>query len=196
MSRVVSQCPHCAHKLPLESLRWEEPTACPMCSRRFFGEVFPAFSRGIAVGEKPERVLDATEASCFFHEMNRAAQSCGSCGRFMCDLCTLSLPTGNVCPECFAAGGRLGVAVPETERSRRLWGSITLWLAFGPILAWPISAVAAPAGVVAALYGMNKPGSITGRGRWKLWLGLVCCLLISAAWAWLLVSTLEAMFQK
>jgi hypothetical protein len=77
-----------------------------------------------------------------------------------------------------------------------MWGSIVVLLAFGPILFWPISSIAAPAGIVTALYGMNKPRSLTGRGRWKLWFGLISCLCISGLWLWVLVNFLNSFIRR
>lgn len=192
MSEAASHCPNCAHKLPLQQLQWSEPLACPKCSRTYLGEAFPALLRGLSEGAMPQRLIDSSEASCFFHPANRAAQSCTSCGRFMCELCALDLPTGTVCPECFATGGHAGAAAPATDRSRRIWGSLVMLLAFGPILVWPVSAIAAPAGIAVAIYGWNKPGSLTGKGRWKLWLGLLSCMAITLVWAWFMVVLFQA----
>ena len=182
-------CPKCGNKVPLELLRWETEHKCNACRTSFIGESFPALMRQQERGQRAESVADPSEASCFFHQGNRAANSCSACGRFVCALCSLDLPTGVVCPSCFNDGGLAAKAAPVLEKSRRIWSSIAMWvLVASGIFFWPSTLITAPVAGGMALYGLCRPGSLTGHGRWKNYVAFLLAMAVTAVWVWAIIT--------
>ena len=183
-------CPRCGHKMPLELLRWGSMLTCAVCHAPFQGEIFPALFREPEQGRKAESLGNDQEASCFFHLDNRAVHSCSTCGRFVCALCALELPSGVVCPGCFGDEKMVAKAAPVLEKSRRIWSSVAAWLlGLSCIFFWPLTIGTAPVACGLAIYGMRQPGSLTGRGRWKNVVVLIVGLMVVAAWAWGILSS-------
>lgn len=190
-------CPRCGHKIPLEMLRWGSFLPCTMCHASFQGEIFPALSREQERGRKAEALVDEAEASCFFHLQNRAVQACGTCGRFVCALCALELPSGVVCPDCFSHDGAVAKVAPVLEKSRRIWSSVAAWLlGLSFLFFWPLTIATAPVACGLAVYGMRQPGSLTGRGWWRNVAVLIVGLIFIAAWVWgIATSTVGAWLE-
>jgi len=138
---------------------------CPHCRSAVQCEVFPALYAGPRIGRPGDPLVDAAEASCFFHAEKRAAVACDSCGRFLCSLCDLDMGGRHICPQCFTAGRKKG-ALRDLDHYRVSWAGIALLVAVLPALAFsfvmPFTAVAA---LALAAIGLRKPGSITGRRR-------------------------------
>lgn len=183
-------CPRCGHKLALDQLRWDTPTPCPACRTALRGEAFPALLRPLLRGQRADAVMDEREAACFFHEDNRAVNACATCGRFVCSLCALELPSGVACPSCFNDGGLAASSSPVLEKSRRIWSSLaSVMLLLSALVFWPSTLVTAPVAGGMAIYGMRRPGSLTGRGRWKNVAVLILALIVMGLWAWGLTNS-------
>ena len=126
---------------------------------------FPALFTGPRVGRAGDPLVDAEEASCFFHTEKLAAVACDSCGRFLCALCDLEMSGRHICPQCFSAGRKKG-SLRDLDHYRTSWAGIALLLAVVPLAFFsfvlPFTAVAA---LVVVFIGIRKPGSITGQRR-------------------------------
>lgn len=176
-------CPRCGHKLPVEMLRLGSHVECTVCHASFQGEIFPALFREQERGQRAESLADDAEASCFFHLQNRAVQACGTCGRFVCALCALELPSGVVCPDCFSNDRAVASSAPVLEKSRRIWSSVAAWLlGISFLFFWPLTLATAPVACCMAIYGMRQPGSLTGRGWWRNVAVLIVGLIVVAGW--------------
>src|ERR1051326_2041864 len=96
MAVAVIRCMSCAWALPPNIWNGEEFQNCPGCGQPLQARVFPAIAHA-AAGAAPEAVALPSEASCFYHEHNRAVNPCAQCGRFLCSLCELQLPGRVLC---------------------------------------------------------------------------------------------------
>ena len=101
-------CPKCHGVIPAPSSAGRGMAVCPRCRAGVEFEVFPALFAGPRLGRAGEALVDASEASCFFHAEKRAAVACESCGRFLCALCDLEMEGRHICPTCLAAGRKKG----------------------------------------------------------------------------------------
>jgi len=144
-------------------------------------DVFPAFFRSIETGSAGERILIDGEASCFYHPQKRATLPCASCGRFLCALCDVDLNGQHICPVCLDAGQKKG-KLAEIENKRTLYDSAALSLALLPLLMWVVTIITAPAAIVMAIYAWNKPSSIVGRTRIRIYLAIFFGLLQITGW--------------
>jgi hypothetical protein len=132
-------------------------------------EVFPAFTRPIAVGTIGEAIVIEGEAACFYHPQKRATVPCGICGRFLCALCDLELNGQHVCPNCLETGRKKG-QLENLDTRRTPYDSAALTLAcVGPLTCGITSVLA----IGFALYGWRKPGSLIPRTRLRSILALV-----------------------
>ena len=142
------------------------PAPCPNCRSELLCEVFPALHAGLRIGRPGDALVDASEASCFFHPEKRAAIACESCGRFLCALCDLEVESSHICPSCLAAGRRKGT-LSGLDQYRASFTGIALLVATVPIAAfWPLTTITAPASLVFLVLAWRKPPSLTGRRRW------------------------------
>jgi hypothetical protein len=161
-------CPSC--RAPLPEAAWQNgPVQCPACRKGIELEVFPALFAGPRIGRPGEPLVDASEASCFFHAEKRAAVACESCGRFLCALCDLEVDGRHICPSCLAAGRKKG-AMKGLDQFRLSWPGIALLMAIVlPLAFYPLTPLWGASALVALAIGLRKPGSITGRRRWLVW---------------------------
>ncbi len=141
------------------------PAQCPACRTSIELEVFPALFAGPRIGRPGEPLVDAGDASCFFHPEKRAAVACESCGRFLCALCDLEVDHRHICPSCLAAGRKKG-AMQGLDQFRLSWAGIALLVAIVlPLVFYPLLPVWGASALVLLIIGLRKPGSITGRRR-------------------------------
>lgn len=165
MSVAILKCPKCRTPLPEAFFNAGRFAPCPSCRRAVQCETFPALHAGPRLGRPGDPLVDASEASCFFHAEKRAAVACDSCGRLICSLCDLDMGGRHICPQCFSSGRKKG-ALRDLDHYRTSWASIALLIAVLPLLVFsfvvPFTAVAA---LVVAFIGLRKPGSITGQRR-------------------------------
>jgi hypothetical protein len=177
-------CPKCRVALPDALFNRGAFAPCPNCGTAVRCEVFPALYAGPRIGRPGELLVDASEASCFFHPEKKAAVACDSCGRFLCALCDLDFAGRHICPSCLAAGRKKG-ALGNLDHFRFSWTGLALLLSVVPLIVYPITCITAPIAIVVALIGLRKPPSLTGRRRV---LTLIVALTFSlgevGAWIW------------
>lgn len=176
-------CPNCGTSWSLDPTALSMMAACPLCQKETRVHVFPSFFREEnPASAVPEAVVIEGEASCFYHPGKRASVPCSSCGRFLCALCDVKLGDRNLCPGCIEAGRTKG-KITELEASRVLWDSTALMLSVLPlVLCFWASILTAPAAIVVAIIGWNKPTSVVRRNRWRLWLAVLLGTLEIAGW--------------
>ena len=188
VNEQVPLCPKCRVALPDALFNRSEFAPCPNCGVAVRCEVFPALYAGPRIGRPGELLVDASEASCFFHPEKKAAVACESCGRFLCALCDLDFAGRHICPSCLAAGRKKG-ALGNLDHFRFSWTGLSLLLSTIPLLLFPfffLTLVTAPTAIVVALIGLRRPASLTGRRRV---IGLTVALALAVAeiiaWIWL-----------
>jgi len=158
-------CPSCRTEIPFELSPPGFNHICPACLQPVEGLIFPAFHRPPNRGASAEAVVTAEDAGCFYHPESRAQQACEVCGRFLCHLCDVVLSGRHVCPACVNAGTK-SPRIPNLDGSRILYGGIAVMIALIPLLiAWPVTFITGPLAVFVAIYGWNKPQSLTGTRR-------------------------------
>lgn len=128
-----------------------------------------------------EPVVTAEEASCFYHPEQRAAESCGRCGRFLCALCDLEIGSEHLCPTCFE-GGRKSGKLSQVQNRRTLYDSLALSLAILPMIVWPLTIITAPLVLFISVYYWKKPLSIIPRTRGRFVWAIIFALLQIAGW--------------
>src|SRR6266436_3836534 len=174
-------CSKCHLPLPETAINTGDFIQCPFCSVPLQTDVFPAFFKPIQTGSAGETILVEGEASCFYHPSKRASIPCASCGRFLCALCDVELNGQHICPVCLESGQKKG-KLTELENKRTLYDSAALSLTILPLLMWPLTLLTAPAAVVLAIYAWNKPSSIVGRTRARIYLAILFGLLEVGGW--------------
>lgn len=170
-------CPRCGTLLAGESFMSAGSVNCPSCRSQLTGRVFPAFwSPAPPEVQLGEAAMEG-DATCYFHDGKKAALACESCGRFICALCEVRIGSRRVCPTCLGKGLK-GDKIAELVTSRLCWSNSALLAGWLPLLfgvvVWPLLVITGPAAIFAALYGWNKPGSLTrGKRHWAAVLGLL-----------------------
>ena len=167
VNEQVLSCPKCRAALPDALYNRGAFTPCPNCGSAVRCEVFPALYAGPRIGRPGELLVDASEASCFFHPEKKAAVACETCGRFLCALCDLDFSGRHICPSCLAAGRKKG-ALGNLDNFRFSWTGLGLLLSIVPVVIFPFFyfiLITAPTAIVVTLIGLRKPPSLTGRRR-------------------------------
>jgi ribosomal protein S27E len=186
MPSAPLSCPKCKAELPAEFFQPGVAQPCRSCGRQIEGVIFPAFHRAPAAHKPAEAVMTAEDAACFYHPQSRAVVPCDMCGRFLCALCDVELHGQHICPACVAAGRKKRQTL-KLENERVLYGQVALTLSVLPLLVWPLTAVTGPAAVFVAIYGWNKPPSLTGGGKARHVLAVLFGLAEMGGWTFLLL---------
>jgi len=181
MTPPAITCSKCHLPLPEGAINTGDFIECPFCSTPIQIDAFPALLRPVQTGMAGETILVEGEAGCFYHPAKRASVPCASCGRFLCALCDVELNGEHICPVCLESGQKKG-KLSQLENKRTLYDSAALSLTILPLLMWPLTLFTAPAAVVLAIYAWNKPSSIVGRTRARIYLALFFGLLEMGGW--------------
>ncbi len=185
---VPLSCPRCRAHLEHELAAPGTPRPCPSCERPLEGLIFSAYDRPPIAGKSAEAVVAAEDAGCFYHPQSRAQEACDICGRFLCALCDVELLGRHVCPGCVSSARRKKHDL-NLDGDRMLYGGVALMIAALPVLLfWPVTLITGPLAVFVALYGWNKPQSLTGAGRSRYVTAIVLGFAETAAWGVFLAS--------
>ncbi len=185
---VPLNCPKCQGTVTEPLSHPGAPKPCRACDRPLEGLVFAAYFRPPATGKSAEAVLAPEDAGCFYHPQSRAQVPCDVCGRFLCALCDVDLNGQHLCPACLSSGAKKKSG-PSFDSSRLLYGQLALLLCFLPILCFsPATIITAPLAVFFAIYGWNKPQSLTSPSRVRYILALLLGLAQIAIWGILLLN--------
>jgi hypothetical protein len=174
-------CGVCGAPLPAAAGEGIRAIRCPACGRPHTVELFPAFWRGLAGGEAARPVALPDQAACFYHPSSQAAAVCDGCGRFLCALCLVSFHGRSLCPACIQAGFRKRT-FQNLDSRRILYDDIALGLALIPLLAWPLTALTAPAALFVAIRYWRTPSSLIPRSRARRVAAMVLALFQIAGW--------------
>jgi hypothetical protein len=181
-------CARCRKPIPEED--WNREHAfCASCRAPLRAFVFPAlFStpQSISAGTP---VLEAGEASCFYHPQKRAVVPCDRCGRFLCGLCQVDFLGQNWCPRCIQAGSEKG-QLAQLDSGRTLYDNLALSLASFPVLlVWP-TVITAPATLYLTARHWRSPSSILPRTKMRFYIAALLAAIQIGAWIWLAVFLL------
>lgn len=156
------------------------------------GVIFPAHYRAPVTGRPAETVATPEDASCFYHPLSRALVPCDMCGRFLCSLCDVELRGQHLCPSCVNTRSRES-RIRDWDGDRVLYGSVALLIAVLPLFIWPLTIVTGPVAVFFAIYGWNKPPSLTGVRRTSFIIAIVLGLAQTTGWILLLAGLLHTL---
>jgi hypothetical protein len=145
--------------------------------------VFPALFRQQPPSLREERT-EADDATCFYHPDNRAVSPCDSCGRFLCNVCTVELGGETLCPGCIDVGIRTR-NLTRLEHRRVLYDNVALALATVPaLLIWP-TIFTGPMAIWIAIRYWNAPLSVVHRNKVRMILAIVFGFAQIAFWAFI-----------
>ena len=174
-------CPRCQRPLPVESLADVE-IRCPWCGTIAAARVYAAAYASCATLEDSKPLGE--EAACFFHEDRVAVYDCSRCGRFLCRLCSISWPGGEICPACMETALK-EPAARHMESERFHWDSLALAVATWPALLFSPSLIAAPMALGLAVFTFRKPCSLVPRSKIRFAAAVAISLAEIAGWIWL-----------
>jgi len=174
-------CPACSKALPAALINTPDLERCPACLTRILVEVYPAQLAPPAIGSAGEALLLEGESSCFYHVTKRAVVACESCGRFLCALCDVDLNGRHLCTACLQTGKRKG-KLKHLENRRTLYDRMALMLALLPMLIFYFTILTAPATIYVVLRHWNSPGTVVGRGRWRMVVAFIVATLQIIGW--------------
>jgi hypothetical protein len=175
------RCSGCHNPLPASYYNVDHELGCPRCGAALIARVFPAYYRR-AEPAAPERLSDASDATCFYHSENRAAVACDGCGRFLCTLCATDFGGEKLCPACITSG-LTSRKLARLENRRVLYDNVTLTLAAGSLLMWPMTIVTAPMSLFLAMRYWRRPTSLLPRTKVRFILAILLATLQIAGWA-------------
>jgi len=186
-------CGHCGMATNPADWNLAGGADCRFCGHRVEVRVFPAAHQTIA-GARPEAVLGAEEASCFFHAQNRAVTHCDGCGRFLCALCDLPLDGQHLCPSCVETGVKSNqLAAADTQRT--LYDSVALAFATWPLLIFYFTIITAPITFYFVIRYWKKPQGVLPRSKVRFVVAAVLAGLQIMGWIALFV-TLTVAFRR
>jgi hypothetical protein len=166
---ALIQCPKCRATLAESAFNLPSMAPCPSCESPLQVEIFPAFFRKLAPGQKAEAVMVEGESSCFYHPQKKAVRPCDGCGRFVCALCDCELSGQHFCPTCLDVGKSKG-KIKTLDNHRTRYDSIALSLAIVSALlffTFFIPAITATGALYMAIRYWKAPQSIV---RWhRIW---------------------------
>jgi len=178
---VCSKC-----NAPIRPEDWNREHAfCWRCRAPLTALVFPEFFAKPEQGSSGEAIMEAGEASCFYHPQKRAVVPCDQCGRFLCGLCQVQFLGQNWCPVCIQTRRQKG-KLANLDASRPLYDNMALSLATLPaLLFWP-TIFTAPMTVYMTLRYWRSPGSILPRWKIRFVIAAVLALAQITGWVWLI----------
>ena len=135
----------------------------------------------------PSNPVVAGEAGCFFHPDRIAVFACSCCGRFLCQLCRIEWPGGEICVACLEA-----TRTAQDERalpsSRFHFDSLALALSTFPLLLWVLSILTAPVALGFSIFTLRRECSIVQRSKIRFLLAMLLSLLTLAGWTLFFLS--------
>jgi hypothetical protein len=176
-------CSRC--NTPIPPADWNREHAfCASCRAPFLALVFPAFLSKPGNSTSGTPVLEAGEASCFYHPLKRAVVPCDRCGRFLCALCQVEFLGQNWCPRCIQASGEKG-QLAQLDPSRKLYDNLALILAtFPALIIWP-TIITAPLTLYIVVRYWRAPSSIVPRTKIRFYIATSLAIVEIGAWIWL-----------
>jgi uncharacterized paraquat-inducible protein A len=174
-------CPECNFELKPGFFESPEYQACNICGVEVALRAFPAAYQPPQLISAADLNRSEDDASCFYHDSKRAAQTCSQCGRFICALCAAEFGGNIFCPGCVVSGEKRST-LPQLERERTLYDSLALMLATWPMLTISLSIIGAPAAIYIAARYWKRPTSIVRRSGYRKYLAIVLALLQLGFW--------------
>jgi hypothetical protein len=178
-------CSRCHTPIPAGD--WNREHAfCSSCRAPLHALVFPAFFSRPETASTGTPVLEAGEASCFYHPLKRAVVPCDRCGRFLCSLCQVDFLGQNWCPRCIQASSEKG-QLAQLDPSRTLYDNLALTLAILPVLLVFTTIITAPITLYVVARDWRAPSSILPRTKIRFYIAALLATIEIGAWIWLVL---------
>lgn len=177
-------CPECGFELKPHFLESPEYRPCHVCGHETSVLPYPVCYVAEQRITPADLQREEEDASCFYHESKKAAQSCSQCGKFLCALCSAQIGNDVLCPSCVVAGEKKS---QRLQRGRTLYDSMALMVAVLPALTVSFSIFGGPISVFLALRYWRRPTSLVRRYQWRKWLALGLGLAETGGWIWFFV---------
>lgn len=172
---------------PIPAGDWNREHAfCPSCRAPLQALIFPAFFLKPGTAGSGTPVLEAGEASCFYHPLKRAVVPCDRCGRFLCGLCQVEFLGQNWCPRCIQASSEKG-QLTHLDPSRTLYDNLALMLAIVPVLLIFATIITAPLTLYIVIRYWRAPSSILPRTKIRFYIAALLATIQIGAWIWLVL---------
>jgi hypothetical protein len=137
---------------------------CGGCNSSLEILTLPALASSPPGREGPERRIDASEGSCFFHPESKAHCPCELCGRFLCSLCDLEIQGRHLCPSCLESD-RNRQQLDILAHRRFIPDRAALALATVPLVFYPALLFTVPVGLYFAIRSFGPARSLVPEGR-------------------------------
>lgn len=167
MNRDPTICGRCYSPLRVSSFNTSRRATCPQCYTGVEAYVFPAWFRS-RVSEVKEEEAQLGEATCYTHEKRKATGICDSCGRMMCDLCSIEHGSRSLCTDCIASGHTRGI---ELRASAKRPDRLALLLSLAPVVpffGWVAGLFTAPYVLYLVAKHWRQRETIVPYNRWRL----------------------------
>jgi hypothetical protein len=138
---------------------------------------FASLISGPAQTGSGQLLIDAEQASCFYHPNKKASIPCDNCGRFLCTLCDIDFGGKSLCPTCIESNSDKN-STTNLDTDRVLYDKLALFLAIIPTFVTQLAAM------FFAIKHWASPISIPPRGRFK-WRWILT-VIIATVELWLL----------
>jgi hypothetical protein len=180
-------CPHCSQPLPINLFVAGQPVQCPACHSRVEAYIFPECHKELSSRPTIHLALEH-EAACYFHPQYRPITPCDHCGRFLCEICAISLGAQHLCVECFTK-----VRTQKDEvglvRYAALYDNVALFLVTAPVITvifWVFTIFTAPISLFLSFYYWSRQWNLVRRSRLRFVISILLSLLLIAGWTFII----------
>lgn len=183
-------CPNCRTIVPVQFANTGAVHKCHNCLTRLRTELFNAFHRPMEQGQSGDEVQERGEAECFYHPGKKAVAPCSACGRLLCALCEIPFDDRTICTGCLQSG-RNKKEIKSLEKSRFLYDSLALNLAFWPLITffffifWIFTA---PVSIFIVLRYWRTPTSLLPRTKFRYVLALLLAVVGLVGWVMIVMA--------
>ena len=180
-------CPCCSESLPVNLFVAGQPGQCPACRSQVEAYVFPEFHKDPA--SRPAiRLAESGQAVCYFHSRYRAMDPCDNCGRFLCEICAISIGSRQLCAECLSKMRKQRDEAGLVQYAA-LFDNVALFLVTAPIIIFFfcfLTIFSAPVSLFLSFYYWSRQWNLLPRSRLRYGLAILLALLLIGLWAFVL----------
>jgi hypothetical protein len=177
-------CPRCSEPVPVTPSGNTQTLRCPACGANVEASIFPALLSVPGTRTKIQ-IAQVSGACCYFHSRYRAVIPCDDCGRFLCELCSISVGARVLCAECIS-NLRKQKSESGLAHHAALFDNTALFLVIGPTISLFFSIftlISAPAALFLSFYYWSRQWTLLGRSRVRFVVAIMSSLLLLLGWA-------------
>jgi hypothetical protein len=176
-------CPHCGAPLPMSLFGPGQRGQCPACRSQVEAYVFPEFYRETSVAPAIQ-LAQEHEAVCYFHARYRATTPCDLCGRFLCQVCAISVGRRQLCAECLSQLRKLRNETGLVQYAA-LFDNVALFLVAAPVVTVFFSfftIFSAPVSLFLSFYYWPRQWNLLPRSRLRFAIAILLSFLLIVLW--------------